>query len=250
MGLVWAGSSQSSPAIFWTLLLLLEHPDAWNACLQQVQAISTSPSHVFTLDELDQLTYLQSAFFEALRLYTGAGTTRVVKEDFVVEAPGPTTNPTVATASTPFTGTRKYLFEKGSKVMSFWDLLHSDPNVFESPGQFRFDRFVSMVDRDKLEQKGHRTGPSVNADNQFTYKSGKPLTHSPVMSFGGAAHLCPGRKFVNYECRLYIALIMLNLELRLVEGESRPGVDLAMQGIGVSFPDGDIQVQVRPRQLC
>ena len=123
-----------------------------------------------------------------------------------------------------------FQIEKGSRLVAFWDLLHSDPAIFENPEEFQYDRFVNMK------------------DSVYTYKSGKKLPHSPVMSFGGGSHLCPGRKFIAYEVRLFMAMLMLNFDIRLMSPSSyvRPKIDQAQQGLGIAKPDSDPKVQIRP----
>ena len=112
LGLLWASSGNSAPAVFWAFVHLINDRKAWDACYEQVKSVAkTGPDHVFTLDDLDQLTCLQSAFWEALRMYHGAFTSRVVVDDFVLEA----------NADTDGTkGKRKFLIEKDTQVMSFW----------------------------------------------------------------------------------------------------------------------------------
>lgn len=226
LGILWASVGNSIPAIFWMVYLLIEHPEAWEACRKQVDQVvasrtketesssSSSVRAVFTLEELDRLTYLESTFFEALRMYQGNFTARTVAEDFVFDS-----------------GKQKYLMEKGSKIMVWWGILHHDPGVFENPTEFRYDRFVGKSKQD------------------FTYADGTtPLTHDPVIPFGGGEHLCPGRKFVSYEARLLVALLMQNFDIRLVQGQTRPSTDPAMVGIGVLQPTTDPKAEVRPRK--
>ena len=162
LGLLWASSGNSIPAVFWMLARLLEDPVAWRACVDQVKEImakrTDASSSGFTLDELDQMTLLESSFWEALRLYQANITARKVVQDFCFE-----------TASG-----QKYWITKGTKIMAYWEVLHRDPHVHDSPLEFRYDRFV---DKDKV----------------YKFASGKTLTHGPVVPFGGGSHLCPGR---------------------------------------------------------
>ena len=222
VGLLWASVGNSAPAVFWVLLLLLEHEDAWKACMDQMETViakrgtnqdNSSNNNVFTLDELDEMTYLESAFTEALRLYQGNITARRVVKDFVLE-----------------TKSQNYWIEKGTKIMSWWGILHRDPYVFDKPDEFQFDRFVGKSRKD------------------FSFQDGKTLTHDPVIPFGGGEHLCPGRKFASYETRLYVAMLMQSFDIRLVPGESRPDIDPAMVGIGVCHPNRDVKVEIRRRQ--
>ena len=215
LGLVWASVGNTAPAVAWTLLLLLSDEDAWEACVAQVEAVVArrdKASDVFTLEELDEMTYLESAFKETLRLYQGNITARRVVQDFELD-----------------TKEQRYVIEKGSKLMIWWGVLHRDPGVFENPDKFQFDRFVGKTMKD------------------FSYQDGKTLTHEPIVPFGGGGQYCPGRKFASYETRLYLAMMMQAFDIRLVEGESLPGIDPSMIGIGVCHPDRDVKIEIRPK---
>jgi cytochrome P450 len=217
LGIIFASVGNSASAIYWALLRLMQDPPAWEACRAQVEVLvqKTNPGGnsadiQFTLDDLDELTLLESVFWESLRLYQGNFTVRKITQDFELE-----------------TKTQKYLLEQGTKIMSFWGVLHSDPYVFPNPSQFQFDRFVGK--------------------QEFKFWDGTNVNYFPVVAFGGGEHLCPGRKFISYEARLYLALLMLNFDMRLAEGESIPGVDLTNQGVGVSHPEREVTVQIRTR---
>ncbi|CAB9522261.1 25-hydroxycholesterol 7-alpha-hydroxylase (Fragment) [Seminavis robusta] len=228
LGLMFASVGNSAPAIYWCLLRLMEDPPAWEACRAQVQALvlqkkqtdaGTTTTPTFTMDDLDQMTLLESAFWETLRLYQGNFTARRITEDFVVE-----TTTTYTNKQQP----KKYLLEKGSRIMPFWAVLHYDPNIFSNPKQFQYDRFVGKP--------------------QFTFASGAKINFFPVVAFGGGEHLCPGRKFISYEARLLLALLMLNFDMRLAEGETIPGIDLTNIGVGVCHPEREVKVEIKRRQ--
>ena len=72
---MWVYIANSMPGIFWTIYYLLQNKEAYEKCLEQVESIianrppsSTTPPPWFTLDELDQMTILNSVFLESLRL--------------------------------------------------------------------------------------------------------------------------------------------------------------------------------------
>lgn len=218
VAVLWATVGNSVPAIFWTLLRLMEDREAWNACRSQVdqlyakrKAAAQDESQVrLTLSDLDELTLLESAFWEVLRLYNMNFTARTVTEDFVLE-----------------TKTQRYFIQKGSQLMPFWGILHYDPDVFDNPQQFQYDRFIG--------------------DKEYTFNSGAKVNGFPVVAFGGGEHLCPGRKFISYEVRLFSAMLMHHYDMQLAPGESIPGIDLANQGIGVSHPDRKVKTLIRER---
>ena len=220
LGLLWASSGNSIPAVFWLVVRLLEDPVAWQACLTQVKGImakrktnSINKDEVhagFTLEELDEMTLLESAFYESLRMYQANVTARKVVQGFALE--------------TSNGGT--YWIPEGTKLMAVWSVLHMDPHVHERPEEFRYDRFVD---------KGKR----------YAFANGEILKHDSVIPFGGGSHLCPGRKFISYEARLFCAMLMTNLEFRLPDNFQRPNIDLTLQGIGVSQPTHDPIVEIR-----
>lgn len=218
-GLVFAAVANSAPAVFWAVVHLMQDPAAWMACREQLDVVlakkgnqSSTPDQArFTLDDLDELTLLDSAFWETLRLHQANFTIRKVTQEFTVEHNG-----------------RSYLFQEGLRIMAYWPVLHHDPDIFENPLEFRYDRFVKK--------------------QEFFLKNGKKINYFPVVAFGGGEHLCPGRKFIAYEAKLYLAMLMLNFDMRLAEGETIPGIDLANQGLGVSHPDKEIHFEVRKRR--
>lgn len=218
LGLLWASSGNSAPAVFWLVLRLLEDPEAWKACLAQVNQIVAKRDNSymqagFTLSELDEMTLLESAFQESLRMYQANATARKVVQGFELE-----------TASG-----QSYWIPAGTKLMAIWNVLNMDPHVHQQPEEFRYNRFVDK-------------------EQTYTFADGQVLKHDPIIPFGGGSHLCPGRKFISYEARLFCAMLMTSLEFRLVEDYQRPEVDFAMQGIGVAQPVHDPVVECRLRR--
>ena len=245
LGVMFAAIANSAPAIYWTLLQLMQNQEAWNVCRDQVDAIMEKKKkktkkndddntagddnnekqqqeqpvvHLLSLEDLDELTYIDSSFWETLRLYQANFTARRVTQDFVLETTG---------------SEQKFLIEKGSQLMPFWEILHTDPYVFSNPNQFQYDRFVAEDAKKRRD---------------FYFQNGTKINYFPVVAFGGGEHLCPGRKFINYEAKLYLALLMYNYDMSLAKGESIPDVDRTTQGIGVSHPEREVQVVIRPRR--
>lgn len=162
LGLLWASSGNSVPAVFWLVTHLLEDAQAWQACLAQVKDVIAKRNNKeqqdgFTLEELDQMTLLESAFSESLRMYQANVTARNVVQGFSLET---------ASGET-------YWIPEGTKFMAIWSVLHLDPHVHKDPEEFRYDRFV-----DKKQT--------------YTFANGKVLNHDPIIPFGGGLHLCPG----------------------------------------------------------
>jgi cytochrome P450 len=100
-----------------------------------------------------------------------------------------------------------------------------DPDIFDNPKGFRYDRFL---DPDATGKKGTKLS-----------------TH--LRPFGGGVHMCPGRKFIGYEARAVLATILLNYDVRLKDGETRPEIDFTRQGMSVSVPERDVDIEARIR---
>jgi len=238
LGLLFASVGNSIPAVFWCLYHILQDPVAYEAIRTEVEGVVKSrktksnggddddddevPSP-FSLEELDKMVLVRSCFNEALRLYHGAFTTREAREDFVFDPKKP--------------GRPKYLIEKGTRVMAFAAVIHHDEELFEDAESYRYDRFAPTKGADgKLQEP------------TFAKKGGRRVV-KPLVAFGGGAHLCPGRRFISYETQAFVAVLISMFDMRLAgDGNNAPSIDYASQGVGVSHPNRDIQVELRLRK--
>jgi hypothetical protein len=231
LGLLFASVGNSIPAVFWCIYNICKDPVAYEAVRAEVDGVLRSrkqnSSHgdarpvSFTLGELDQMVLLGSCFREALRLYHGAFTTREAREDFVFDPKKP--------------GGRKYLIEKGTRVMAFAAVIHHDEEVFEDAESYRYDRFAPVEGANGTLQ-----------ERTFCKKDGRRVA-KPLVAFGGGAHLCPGRRFISYETQAFVAVLITMFDMRLVRehGDIAPSIDYSTQGVGVSHPNRDIKVEFR-----
>lgn len=211
LSLFWASNGNSIPSIFWALASTLLDPKAYKAAQDEVDAAKS----LDTLDDLDQLKVIPSIFWETLRIYFGGFNPRQVKEDMVWKPSG---------------SKEAWKLSHGSTIMSYMGIIHMDPTVFENPTSFVYDRFM----------------PDAQGKAPlFTSSSGKKLAVSP---FGGGAHMCPGRKFIQYEFLALVSITLQMVEMRLVEGETLPSVDQKAEGVGISCPQGDMKIQIRRRR--
>ena len=213
-GFLLASVGNSIQSVFWTLLNLMQDPKAYQACAEAVQRVAAKREEGrlwFTLEELDELLILQSAFFETLPMYQALFFTRETVEDFCLN-PKETEGP-------------KYMIEKGTRIMAFPNSMHMDPEIFDNPETFQYDRFL---------------------DPDAVTKQGTKLSNH-LRPFGGGAHMCPGRKFIGYEARALLAMLLFKYEMRVRPGEIRPGIDFSRQGMSVSVPERDVEFEVRAR---
>ncbi len=117
------------------------------------------------------------------------------------------------------------MIEKGTMIMAFPNSMHMDEEIFENPETFQYDRFL---DPDALTKHGTKLS-------------------SHLRPFGGGVHMCPGRKFIGYEARAFLAMLLLKYEMRVRPGETKPGIDFSRQGLSVSVPERDVEIEVKLR---
>mmetsp|Transcript_18437 Transcript_18437/g.23724 ORF Transcript_18437/g.23724 Transcript_18437/m.23724 type:complete len:522 (+) Transcript_18437:168-1733(+) len=233
LGILFGAVGNSIPAIFWTIACIISHPDAKAAVQKEVDgflankrrgnSIKSHASSISTLEELDQLVVLNSCFQEATRLYHALFSPADVVQDFIFES-----KDTSSSSSLP----SKFLFRKGTRIMSFFQVRHYDADIFPNPESFQYNRFVP--------------DPVTGKPPIFT-KNGKTLLE-PLKIFGGGEHACVGRRFIGYEARHFLATLFAKFDIQVASGESLPIPDQALQGIGVGQPDREMYVEMRPRK--
>jgi cytochrome P450 len=224
LGISWAAVGNSIPAIFWLFYYLMKNKEAYDAVQAEVESVvqgrTSGNESCFSMDELDQMPVLNSAFTEALRLSHGAFSLRQVLEDVPLQVKAPSGE------------TSSYLLEKGSNVMMLMSIMHQDPTIFPNPLSFDYKRFM----------------PDPVTGEQPSFKrNGKVV--DPLRFFGGGSHMCPGRKFIVYEAKAFIASLLQQYDMKLSMDElnGTVGIDKTYQGLGVNKPERDVDVLIRKR---
>ncbi|KFO25975.1 25-hydroxycholesterol 7-alpha-hydroxylase, partial [Fukomys damarensis] len=210
--LLWASIANTIPVMFWAMYYVLRHPEAADALHDEIDHLLQSTgqkkgSGIFihlTREQLDSLVCLESIVFEALRLSSYSSTIRFVEEDFTLNLE-----------------TGDCCLRKGDFVALFPPAIHGDPEVFESPEEFRFDRF--------MEDGKKKT---------TFYKRGKKLKFY-LIPFGFGANKCPGRFFAVMEIKLLLLVLLTCFDLELIENKS---VKLKYTRLlfGIQHPNSDI----------
>src|SRR6516165_935210 len=168
--LFFTGHETTGLALTWTLFLLGEHPEAEAKLLQELEEAleDRRPS----LRDLPRLRYLDCVVKESLRLYPPAyGVVREALRDCEIGG---------------------YLIPKGYTVAMFQWVVHRDPRFFQSPDEFRPERWA-----DGLAER---------------------LPKFAYFPFGGGPRICIGKEFAQLETALVLATIRLRLRCRTVPG--------------------------------
>ena len=181
-----AGHETTSNALTWTFYLLGQHPEAAARLFAEVDTVLCG--RVPTLADLPHLTVTGQVIKEALRLYPPA---------WVLNAR--------RVANTTQLG--EYIVPAGTEIFVSTYAMHRQPQYFESPTEFRPERFTPDFE-DSLPR--------------FAY-----------MPFGGGPRVCIGNSFAMMEAQLLLATISRRFALLPLLGttaELNPQITLSIKG--------------------
>lgn len=194
---------------FWCVYQMLEHPGVKEALARELheaieaRRVQGDESVGFTLEDIDHLPLLDSFLKETLRLASGVFMVRYVTEDTEFEMPNGQT----------------YTVRQGDRVAMYPPAVHMDPEIFEEPETFKYDRFV----------------------NAKFYKYGKEVK-TPVMTFGS---LCPGKRLSMLEMKWFLLNLINSFQMELPAGE-KTVPNTACYGHEILPPVRDVKVNFRP----
>lgn len=216
VGLLWASQANTVMTAFWTLVYLLRHPEALARVRDEVRGVSPGQTlanaEPLSRDALRRLVLLDSACSEGMRLTAGPMNGRHATSDFVFE----------------LDCGMGIEVKEGDSFLLYPRDTHFDPNIFERPETFVFDRFV--------DERGRAA--------TFT-KGGRRLTMA-VLPFGGGNSMCPGRFFARNEIKVLVATMIAWLDTELLT-TALPPLDFRRIGLGTMPPMHDVDVRIRAR---
>uniref|UniRef100_A0A8C3Z3L2 Cholesterol 7-alpha-monooxygenase n=1 Tax=Denticeps clupeoides TaxID=299321 RepID=A0A8C3Z3L2_9TELE len=222
VALLWASQANTLPATFWTLFYMIRSPDAIRAAREEVQAILESsnqkadpkkPCLILTREQLDNMTVLDSIIKEAMRLSSASLNVRVAKEDFLLH----------------LDNKESYVIRKDDVIALYPQLLHFDPEIYEDPLTFKYDRYLDENGQEK---------------NVF-YREGRKLRYY-YMPFGSGVTKCPGRFFAVHEIKQFLTLLLCYFDMELVESDLKaPPLDQSRAGLGILQPTYDVDFKYK-----
>lgn len=219
---LWASVGNTIPATFWAMYYLVRHPEALAAVRDEIDHLLQSTGqkkgpeydiHI-TREQLDSMVLLGSAIKESFRLCAASMNIRLVQEDFDLELEG---NQTIR-------------LRKDDFIALYPPALHMDPEIYEDPERYKYDRFVENG-KEKI----------------LFYKKGKKLKEY-LMPFGSGTSKCPGRFFAMNEIKQFLAVLLIYVDMELVEHKAL-GHDNRRSGLGILLPNSDIMFRFKPRTL-
>ncbi|XP_016886365.1 25-hydroxycholesterol 7-alpha-hydroxylase isoform X2 [Cynoglossus semilaevis] len=215
--ILWASTINTVPSAFWCLNGALTSSEATAKLRAELKDncglgdTELSTDVRLTREDLDKLVYLDSLVNEGLRVSAASIPPRLVLEDTTIQ---------LGSAGSVHV-------RKGDIVGLFPLSTHMDPEIYDDPETFKFDRFV---------QDGQKK-------TDF-YKNGQRLKHY-LLPFGYGASRCPGQGFALYSIKLFISVVLLNFEVQVDEGQTRPCPNRMRGGLGTLPPIGDTRFRYR-----
>ncbi|CAB9511547.1 hydroxycholest-4-en-3-one 12-alpha-hydroxylase [Seminavis robusta] len=227
LSLFWASVGNSAPAIFWTILFVLQDPIAYEQIQKEVDSLPPLSQNtndgdeesLYSLENLDKCVLIDSAFKETLRLRAWPFAVKNLVDNVIFD-PKQSDSP-------------KFLLKSGTRIVGNQAVTYMDPDIFPNPQTFQYDRFVV----------NQETGqpPSFS-------KNGKTIAE-PLRVFGGGKRLCPGRKFVACETKAYIAVLFRKFHMEIVGKHTfaMAEADKRTANVGVMHPVEDVMIKFTRR---
>ncbi|CAH0595504.1 unnamed protein product [Chrysodeixis includens] len=192
-----AGFETSSTTMTWTLFELAKNPEKQAKAIEAVDAYLGRHNNKLEYECIAETSYLEACVDEALRLYPVLGLiTREATEDYVFPS-----------------GLK---VEKGLRVHFPLYKLHSNPDYFPDPLEYRPERFYG-------EEK----------------RNIKPYTYMP---FGEGPRLCIGMRFARMQMTAGLITILKKYRVELAPGmnrdvvlEPKSQITLSSEGIRLKF---------------
>ncbi|XP_022771510.1 cytochrome P450 82G1-like [Durio zibethinus] len=199
--LTLTGGESTSVTITWVLSLLLNHPSVLKAAQEELD-LHVGRDRWVEESDIKNLKYLQAIVKETLRLYP----------------PGPITGIREATEDCCIAG---YHVPKGTRlIINLWKL-QRDPRVWENPGEFQPERF--MTTHAHFDVRGQN----------FEF-----------IPFSSGRRSCPAITFGLQVVHLTLGKLLQGFDIRTPDGKS---VDMA-EGLGLALPKlNPLEVVLTPR---
>ncbi|KAM3865856.1 cytochrome P450 7A1-like [Diretmus argenteus] len=222
VGVLWASQANTLPATFWSLFYMIRSPDAMKAAYEVVQRIlessgqtvdSRDPRLNLTRKELDNMPVLDSIIKEAMRLSSASLNIRLAKEDFLLH----------------LDNQEAYHIRKDDAIALYPPMLHYDPEIYEDPYEYKFDRF--------LDENGQ--------EKTTFYRGGRRLRYF-YMPFGSGVTKCPGRFFAIYQIKQFLILVLSYFDMELLDPAIIvPPLDQSRAGLGILQPTYDVDFKYK-----
>ncbi|KAI1387763.1 cytochrome P450 [Hypoxylon trugodes] len=191
LSFLFAGIVNATTSTFWILLHLYADPKLLADVRREVEAVlikgeGKGNKKTLRMNDLrDSCPVLVAVYRECLRLGSDTYSTRLVKEDFLL-------------ADT-------YFLKKNSVVQIAGGVIHADARIWGNDvEEFNPGRFLT----EKPQQQGEEKTKQKNTFHPAAFRA-----------FGGGKTLCPGRHFAMNEILAFVALVILQFDMKPARGD-------------------------------
>ncbi|KAK7944604.1 hypothetical protein WMY93_000332 [Mugilogobius chulae] len=134
-------------------------------------------------------TCSDSIMKEAMRLSSASLNVRVAKEDFLLH----------------LDNQQAYRIRKDDVIALYPPMLHYDPEIFQNPYEYQYDRFLDESGQEKT----------------VFFRNGRRLRYF-YMPFGSGVTKCPGRFFAVCEIKQFLTLVLSYFDMELLDPATKP----------------------------
>ncbi|KAM8967318.1 cytochrome P450 7A1-like [Pelodytes ibericus] len=222
LALLWASQANTLPATFWSVFFLLRCPRAMKAASDEIHQVLEKASQKISYDgkciflnrqQLDDMPVLDSIIKESMRLSSASLNIRVAKENFTLH----------------LDNNEPYNVRKDDIVAFYPQTVHLDPEVYEDPLTFKYDRYL---DEDLKEKTNF-------------YLKGRKLKYY-YLPFGSGKTKCPGRQFAVHEIKQLLTLMISYFDVEIIDKNAKsPPLDQSRAGLGILQPTHDVDFRYR-----
>ncbi|XP_052771592.1 cytochrome P450 7A1-like [Mya arenaria] len=197
---------------FWLIYYLTKYPEALEALKNEIDETIEAKAEWYgsdeeigiTMQDLDSMPVLNSILNETIRYTSGVFMVRAVTKDTVFETEDG----------------EKYSLRAGDRVAMYPPAIHKDPEIFENPLEFKYDRFI---------------------DAKFS-KNGREVKN-PLLAFGS---LCPGKKLAMTQAKWFILNLAHNFEFTTSNSDTCEP-DVHYHGHEILPPSNDVPIEYKRR---
>jgi cholesterol 7alpha-monooxygenase len=235
VAILWASQGNTIPAATWALIRIAQHPQALKAIRDELHQALIANGEDPQNPKFDHATTLRclpildSALDESLRLSSSSIVLRHVNKTGVLKLPAENTTVNV---------------RAGDRVCVFPQATHMNPEIYENPEEFVYDRFI---ERTTTGDDDDAKAIPQYARRKFYDASGKEIKYH-LMPFGGGSSMCPGRFFAANEVRVLVGILAYYCDVELADANTPlPGIEKSRAGLGILPPERDVALRIRIR---
>ncbi|KAI2633002.1 cytochrome P450 [Hypomontagnella submonticulosa] len=212
LSFLFAGIVNATTSTFWILVQIYADPALLAAVRREIGAVLeslTGPTHhtdtstsdnptKFRLriaDLRDNCPVLVAVYRECLRLGSDTYSTRLVKEDFVLAD--------------------RYFLKKNAVVQIAGGVIHADGRIWGADvATFNPGRFL-----DTYDEELHHPKSALEKQGKPKSKQNNSFHPAAFRAFGGGKTLCPGRHFAMNEILAFVALVVMQFDMKPARGD-------------------------------